>query len=441
MELLSLGLNHATAPLALREKLAFSSTDLPNVLGHLRGQFTEQPGLLPEVALLSTCNRTELYCASPATPLLADRLCDWLGAVAGVAQRDLSQHLYRYCADDSVRHAFRVASGLDSMVLGEPQILGQMKDAARAAQQAGSMGTLLHQLFQRTFMVAKEVRSSTEIGAHSVSMAAACVRLAERIFGDIGGRQVLLIGAGEMIELCAAHIAAQHPARIVVANRTLERAQRVADRYAAQTVALKDIPDILPQFDMVVSCTASSLPIVGLGMVARAIKARKRRPMMMVDLAVPRDIESEVAELSDVYLYTVDDLAAVVAEGRDARMASIAQAEAIINSRVRDFNAWLAARKVLPALHALRNDADSLRRDELARARKMLARGDSADAVLEQLSRGLTAKLLHGPMQMLSEGRADEKLAQTLANLHKRTVFDAPADQGGDRKSTEGHHS
>jgi glutamyl-tRNA reductase len=433
MELLALGLNHSSAPVALRERLAFPANALEGTLAHLQSNFADSPALLSEVALVSTCNRTELYVATAKDGVTQERLTQWLSQVSSVRERELAQHLYKLRGDASVRHAFRVASGLDSMVLGEPQILGQMKDAARAAQRAGSLGTLLHQLFQRTFKVAKEVRSTTEIGAHSVSMAAAAVRLGQRIFGDLSESHVLLVGAGEMIELNAAHFAAQHPKSLTVANRTAERAEALAAAHGGNTILLKELPDQLHRFDIVVSCTAASLPIIGLGMVARASKARRRRPMMVVDLAVPRDVEPEVAQLDDVYLYTVDDLGAVVSEGRDARAASVAQAEAIIDARVRDFTAWLSARRSLPLLHALKNDAEALRREELARAAKLIARGEDVSAVLEQLSRGLTNKLLHGPMQVLSEGRADERVVQVVANLHKHAAQDS--------KSSDAHNS
>jgi glutamyl-tRNA reductase len=433
MELFALGLNHSSAPVALRERLAFPANALEGTLSHLQTNFADSPRLLSEVALLSTCNRTELYVATAKDGATQERLMHWLTRVGNIRERELAPHLYSLQGDASVRHAFRVASGLDSMMLGEPQILGQMKDAARAAERAGSMGTLLHQLFQRTFKVAKEVRSTTEIGAHSVSMAAAAVRLSQRIFGDLSGSNVLLVGAGEMIELNATHFAAQHPKSLTVANRTPERAQALATQHNGSTILLKDLPEHLHRFDIVVSCTAASLPIIGLGMVARASKARRRKPIMMIDLAVPRDVEPEVGQLDDVYLYTVDDLGAVVSEGRDARAASVAQAEFIIDARVRDFTTWLNARRSLPLLHALKNDADALRRQELTRAAKLLARGEDVSAVLEQLSRGLTNKLLHGPMQVLSEGRADERIVQVVANLHKHAAQDS--------KSSDAHNS
>jgi glutamyl-tRNA reductase len=430
MQLLTIGLNHTSAPIAVREQLVFNAPELPQTLAMLRGAFIDAPALLSEVALVSTCNRTEVYCATAAAESSGQRLTQWLAQVAQVSVDELRSHLYRHRADASVRHAFRVASGLDSMVLGEPQILGQMKTAARAAHDAGSMGTLLHQLFQRTFKVAKEVRTTTEIGMHSVSMAVACVRLAQRIFGNLSQCNVLLVGAGEMIELVATHLAAQHPARLVVANRTVERAQRLSERFRGEAVALKNLPEILPDFDVVITCTAASLPIIGLGMVARAVKARKRKPIMMVDLAVPRDIEPEVADLSDVYLYTIDALGQIVTEGREARAASVAQAEAIIDLRVCDFNTWLNARRLLPYLHSLKNDVENLRKTELELAKRHLARGEAAEVVLEKLTRNLSNKLLHGPIHVLSEGRADDTTVKLIGNLHKRAINSALKTEG-----------
>jgi glutamyl-tRNA reductase len=320
-----------------------------------------------------------------------------------------------------VRHAFRVASGLDSMVLGEPQILGQMKDAVRQAQAAGGLGTYLHQMFQRTFAVAKEVRSTTEIGAHSVSMAAASVRLAQRIFGSIAEQHVLFIGAGEMIELCATHFAAQTPKSVTIANRTLERGETLAHRFNGKAIRLADLPDQLAKFDIVISCTASSLPIIGLGMVERAVKARRHKPMFMVDLAVPRDIEAEVGGQNDVFLYTVDDLGAAVKAGVENRQAAVAQAEAIIETRVQSFMHWLDSRSVVPVIQELHESSEALRLAELERARKLLARGEDIDIVLDALSRGLTAKFLHGPQQALHLADGDERarLATLLPQLFR----------------------
>jgi glutamyl-tRNA reductase len=301
------------------------------------------------------------------------------------------------------------------MVLGETQILGQMKDAVRSASEAGALGTYLNQLFQRTFAVAKEVRGNTAVGAQSVSMAAAAVRLAQRIFDKISSQRVLFIGAGEMIDLCATHFAAQEPREIVIANRTIERGAKLAERVKGRAIPLADLPARMHEFDIIVSCTASTLPIIGLGAVERAVKARRRRPIFMVDLAVPRDIEPEVAELQDVFLYTVDDLGAIVREGNASRQAAVAQAEAIIETRVQSFMQWLDARSVVPVIRHMHTQADALRRAELERAMKMLSRGDDPAAVLETLSQSLTNKLIHGPTHALNRASSEERA--TLVEL------------------------
>ena len=391
--LFTLGLNHQTAPLAVRERVVFHVERLQEALGELKR------GLAREAAILSTCNRTELY-VSGERP---DELAQWLAHYHRLGAADLQQYLYTLPNEQAVRHTFRVASGLDSMVIGEPQILGQMKEAARAAESAGTLGSLLHRLFQRSFAVAKEVRSTTRIGAASVSMAAAAVKLAARIFPSLKDQSVLLIGAGEMIELTATHFAAQAPARITVANRTLERAERLAARFNAHAIELRSLGEQLHAYDIVVSCTASSLPILGKGLVERALRARRRRPMFMVDLAVPRDIEQEAGELDDVFLYTVDDLAGIVNANLDSRRAALEQAEAIIDTQVGRFMQWMQLREGVPLIRALREEADAARREELERALKALQRGEDPAAVLDALSRALTNKLLHGPTQALSE--------------------------------------
>jgi glutamyl-tRNA reductase len=303
-------------------------------------------------------------------------------------------------------------------VLGEPQILGQMKDAVRVADQAGALGTTLNQLFQRSFAVAKEVRTSTEIGAHSISMAAAAVRLAGQLFEDMGKIRVLFVGAGEMIELSATHFAARNPKGIAIANRTLERGERLASRFGGEVMRLADLPDRLHEFDAVISCTASTLPIIGLGAVERALKARRHRPMFMVDLAVPRDIEPEVKALEDVYLYTVDDLAGVVQTGQASRQAAVEQAEAIIDAGVQSFLHWMDQRGSVPLIQQLNAQADEWRAMELARARKLLAKGENVDAVLEAMSKGLTQKMLHGAMAELHAGDADARQRASAAIQH-----------------------
>ncbi len=426
MQLLAVGLNHTTAPVSLREKVAFPADQLGQAVASACAWFgnTADSARGQETAILSTCNRTEIYGASANDGNIdtaLDATAHFVADYHKLPYSDLRPYLYALPQDEAVRHAFRVASGLDSMVLGEPQILGQMKDAVRQAEAAGGLGTYLHQMFQRTFAVAKEVRTTTEIGAHSVSMAAAAVRLSERIFDKLSEQHVLFIGAGEMIELCATHFAAQHPKTLTIANRTLERAEQLAHRLGGKTMRLGELPDQLAHYDIVVSCTASSLPIIGLGMVERAIKTRRHKPVVMVDLAVPRDIESEVARLSDVFLYTVDDLGAAVQIGIENRQSAVAQAEAIIETRVQAFMQWLDGRAVVPLIRDLHETSEQLRRAEVERARKLLARGEDIDAVLEALSKGLTAKFLHGPQQALHSADADERarLAQLLPQLFR----------------------
>ncbi|HWT27951.1 MAG TPA: glutamyl-tRNA reductase [Methylophilaceae bacterium] len=412
MHLFTVGVNHTTAPLSIREHVAFQNEQLGQALRDLTQRHKVQ-----EAAILSTCNRTELYC-NTEDPQAA---LDWLAHYHHLNPQNIQPYTYLYPHKDAVKHAFRVASGLDSMVLGEPQILGQMKQAVRIAEHAGTLGTLLHKLFQRTFAVAKEVRTSTDIGASSLSMAAASVKLAQKIFGNLAGQHVLFIGAGEMIELCAEHFAVQKPASMTVANRSLERGTELAARFEGKAMLLADLPERLAEFDIVVTSTASQLPIVGLGMVERAIKHRKHRPMFMVDLAVPRDIEPEAAELDDVFLYTVDDLAQVVQEGLGNRKEAAAEAEAIIALRVENFMHWLKNRDAVPTIRALRDQAERLRRTELEKAQKLLARGEDPTAVLEALSNALTNKLLHGPSHALNNHGAQdhEQLDALMRQLYQ----------------------
>ena len=406
----TLGINHHSAPLAIRERVAFNAEKLHQALADLTHS---RP--VSEVAILSTCNRTEIYCTAE-TP---DVVIDWLANYHKVERSEIAPYLYTHGQPEAIRHAFRVASGLDSMVIGEPQILGQMKDAVRVAEESGTLGTQLHKLFQRSFSVAKEVRSTTAIGANIVSMAAAGVHLAERIFESVAGQRILFIGAGEMIELCAAHFCAQQPKQVTIANRTVERGRALAERYNGTAIRLDELAEHMARHDIVVSCTASPLPIIGLGMVERAVKARRHRPIFMVDLAVPRDIEEEVGELDDVFLYTVDDLALIVESGLESRQAAVVEAEAIITSRVHDFIGWLEARDTVPVIRSLRDSAERMRRHEIEHAVKQLAKGEPADKVLEHLSHRLTNKLLHAPTQALNlaEGPERAELQAAAARL------------------------
>jgi len=412
MALWALGLNHTTAPLDLRGRFAFAVDKMGPTITTLRSAFA--PG--NEVAILSTCNRTEIYCAGDEAQM--HQTLAWLAQSGGVSTDALTDHTYALLEADAARHAFRVASGLDSMVLGEPQILGQMKDAVRAASEAGALGTTLNQLFQRSFAVAKEVRSSTEIGAHSISMAAAAVRLASQLFEDLSKIRILFVGAGEMIELAATHFAARNPKAIAIANRTLERGEKLAGRFGGEVMRLADLPNRLHEFDAVISCTASTLPLIGLGAVERALKQRRHRPMFMVDLAVPRDIEPEVKALEDVYLYTVDDLATVVQTGQANRQAAVAQAEAIIDAGVQSFLHWMDQRGTVPLIRQLNSQAEAWREAELARARKLLARGEDVEAVLQAMAKGLTQKMLHGAMAELHTGDAPSRERASQAIQH-----------------------
>ena len=402
MAVWALGINHTSAPVDLRGRFAFALDQIGPTLRGLR----ETVARHPETAILSTCNRTEIYCATPQVGD-ADALShtfNWLAQRGDVAPDVLRRHAYTLKDEAAARHAFRVASGLDSMVLGEPQILGQMKDAVRVANEAGALGSTLNQLFQRSFAVAKEVRTATEIGAHSISMAAAAVRLAGQLFEDLSEIRVLFVGAGEMIELAATHFAAQQPKSITIVNRSLERGEKLASRFHGEAMRLADLPERLHEFDAVVSCTASTLPLIGLGAVERALKRRRHRPMFMVDLAVPLDIEPEVKALQDVYLYTLDDLAKVVQTNQAHRQAAVAQAEVIIDAGVQNFMHWVGRRAHVPLIQRLSAQADEWRAAEIARAKRRLARGEDVDAVLDGLTRGLTQKMLHGPMTGLQAG-------------------------------------
>jgi glutamyl-tRNA reductase len=396
MPLIALGLNHLTAPVNLREQVAFDADAAGAALRELR----REPGV-EEALILSTCNRTELYVGVAAGAEQAPQA--WLNRHHRLTPGRLEEFLYRHEEDAAVRHMFRVATGLDSMVLGEPQILGQVKDAYQLAREAQALGAPLDRLLQHTFAVAKRVRTDTRIGAHTVSVAFTAVRLAEQVFTDLKQACVLLIGAGDTIELAARHLADKQVRRLIVANRTLENAQDLAGRYGGYAIALADLPHHLAEADIVIASTASRQPVVSRALVEQAIAARKRRPMFMVDIAVPRDIDPDVASLEDVYLYGIDDLQQVIDGNRRSREAAAREAETIIELQVDRYMAWRRALTLRNPAIDLRQHAERYRDEVLVKAQAMLARGKSPDEALAFLANTLTNKLLHHPSARLRE--------------------------------------
>jgi glutamyl-tRNA reductase len=405
MTILTLGLNHKTAPVDIRERLSFG----PDVIvGALRTMTEQTPA--SEAVILSTCNRTELYCAADEREG-ETHLRNWLGRFHGIEPQLFAPHLYVHHDRDSVRHLLRVASGLDSMVLGEPQILGQVKAAFQTACDSGSAGRMLGRLFQHTFSVAKQVRTDTAIGSSPVSVAFAAVSLARQIFSDLTKQTALLIGAGETVELAARHLHQHGIGRIIVANRTVERAHSVAAQFDGYAISLTELANHLPEADIVIASTASPLPVLGKGVVERALKKRRHRPMFLVDIAVPRDIEPEVGQLSDVYLYTVDDLQGVVDEGMRSRQHASEQAMEIVDLHTEEFMAWMRSLDALSLIQDYRSRAEHTRDAMVERAQRQLAAGKPADEVICQLAHTLTNKLLHSPSVRLRragrEGQSD----------------------------------
>ncbi len=421
MTLLAFGINHKTAPVAIREKVAFAPDKLETALQDLLLRTA-----VNEAAIVSTCNRTELYCNLPDADS-ADVIA-WFRTYHSLSAEELDPYIYTHLDNQAVQHILRVASGLDSLVLGEPQILGQIKDAYHTASQAGTIGHLLNRLFQHTFSVAKEVRTDTAIGSSPVSVAFAAVSLAKQIFSDLNEHTALLIGAGDTIDLVARHLNEQGIKHLIVANRTVERAMTLAGQFMhSEAIALPDIPSRLPEADIIISSTASPLPILGKGAVERALKARKHRPMFMVDIAVPRDIEPEVGDLSDVYLYTVDDLHEVIEEGRQSREEAAEQAQEIIENQVEHYMGWLRSLEAVDTIRSYREQAEHLRDEAIQTARRQLAAGKSPELVVAELGRILTQKLLHQPTVQMNraafEGREELlALARELFNLKDNDV-------------------
>jgi glutamyl-tRNA reductase len=418
----TLGINHTTAPLAMRERFAFNADVLGRHLHELsdvlnaRLPFDNFSNNKNELALFSTCNRTEIYCA--ADPALIRTSVAWLARIGQIDEDQLLRHAYIHESNQAVRHTFCVASGLDSMALGETQVLGQLKQATRIAHEEGALGATLSQLFDRSFGIAKEVRTKTAIGKGHVSFPATGVKLAAEVFDDFSQLSILLVGAGEMISLCAAHFGAKNPHSMVIANRTMERSAHIAARYGADIMRLSELPDRLHEFDIVICCTASILPLIGLGAVKTAMQQRNNRAMFLLDLAVPRDIEHEVNDLLNVHLYTVDDLAEHVMQDQASRNLAAEDARVIVDTGVRSFMRWMQGRRQVPLIRELLEQTDTWRQDELQKARKMLANGIDPEHALQALSNRLTKKLIHGAFSELHSGDINARARAEMAIRH-----------------------
>ena len=402
MSLITLGINHKTAPLELRERLAFTPQTLPEALQSLK-----KLAHIEEASILSTCNRTELYCVTSEDNDRA--IIQWFSHFHGLDEDQIKEHLYLHAHEETIRHAMEVASGLDSMVLGEPQIAGQMKDAYAMANENGTIGLLLGKLYQRAFAVSKQVRTDTDIGSSPVSVAFAAVSLAKQIFGDLSQTTVLMVGAGETIELAARHLHSQGVNKIIIANRSVERAQKLADEFQGEAISLQSISEHLHRSDIVIASTASPLPIIGKGTVERALKKRKHEPIFMVDLAVPRDVEPEVNELDDVYLYSVDDLQSVIAENMENRMQAAEQAREIIDVQVSHFLDWQKSLGAVDIIAQVRQNTQDISSEVLNKAKKQLAAGQNAEEVLDFLANTLTNKFLHQPCTKLRQASQEER--------------------------------
>jgi glutamyl-tRNA reductase len=421
MSILIVGVNHKTAPVSIREKVAFSPDSLPHALQAAHG-------IAPECLILSTCNRTELYAVAHPQQSV-DTLIEWLAAWHNIPVAQLQPYLQIHAQDAAVRHTLRVACGLDSLVLGEPQILGQLKTALQAASDNTTIGNQLNRLMQHAFSTAKRVRTQTSIGANPVSVAFAAVSLAKQIFSKLEKQTALLIGAGETIELVGKHLAANHIGKIIVANRSVDKAQKLAAEYGGKGIGLPELADHLPLADIIISSTAAPVPILGKGAVERALKIRKHRPMFMVDIAVPRDIEQEVAQLDDVYLYTVDDLQSVIEENLQSRRAAAEQAEGMVLEEVDSFMAWLRAQDHMSTIREYRARTDSIRQETFDKAISLLHNGKSPEEALQFLAHTLANKLSHDATQAMNHAarNGDHTLLE-----HARTLFNlSTSDDNG----------
>lgn len=402
MTLLALGINYTTAPVSVRERLAFPEEILRDAVTDLWQQQD-----ISEAAILSTCNRTEIYCTTQDQGI--DSVIDWISRNRQLKQAEFQPYLYAHTDNALIRHIFRVASGLESMILGEPQILGQMKTAYQTASQAGTLGKNLGKLFQHTFSTAKKVRTDTAIGSSSVSVAFAAVQLSKQIFDDLSQQTAVLIGAGETIELTARHLHQNGIGRIIIANRTYDKAHTLASQFNGYAIALSELPLHIAEADIIVSSTASQLPILGKGLVESAITKRKHKPIFMVDLAVPRDIEPEVAKLNDVFLYTVDDLQNIIKDNLNSRRQAAEQAEEIIDTNVEHFLSWMKAQTVQSTIVDYRQQASVLQQESLKKALASLQNGGSPEDIMQQLAHTLTNKLTHTPCTQLRKASENER--------------------------------
>ncbi|WP_312984663.1 glutamyl-tRNA reductase [Atlantibacter sp.] len=402
MTLLALGINHKTAPISLRERVTFSPETLDQALESLLAQPMVQGGVV-----LSTCNRTELYLSVEQQDDLHERLVRWLCDYHQLDEAEVRNSLYWHHDNDAVSHLMRVASGLDSLVLGEPQILGQVKKAFSDSQRGHTQSSELERMFQKSFSVAKRVRTETEIGASAVSVAFAACTLARQIFESLSKVTVLLVGAGETIELAARHLREHNVSKMIIANRTRERAQRLADEVGADVIELSEIDERLKDADIIISSTASPLPIIGKGMVERALKARRNQPMLLVDIAVPRDVEPEVGKLANAYLYSVDDLQSIIQHNLAQRKAAAVQAETIVAQEASEFMAWMRAQGATETIREYRSQAEQVRDDLTARAIAALQQGGDAEAIMQDLAWKLTNRLIHAPTKSLQQAARD----------------------------------
>lgn len=411
MTIVALGINHKTASVELRERVAFSPEQINDALN----QLCHQNGV-NEAVVVSTCNRTELYCIlENQQPQV---LIDWLAEFHKISEAELSQHIYQHQDFSAIQHLMRVSVGLDSLVLGEPQILGQIKQAYAKAKQAGVVNALLERLFQKCFSVAKQVRTETDIGASAVSVAYAAVNLAKHIYGNLEPTKVLLIGAGETIELVARHLYQNGCQYMTVANRTLSRAENLATEFNAKVVPLARVPESLIEADIVISSTASTLPIIGKGMVEQALKARRYKPMLLVDIAVPRDIESQVAELNDAYLYSVDDLQEIVNQNMESRERAAAEAENIIVDKANEFVTWRNTLDSVDIIRSYRENIEQIKLELVQKAQGQLKSGKEPEKVLNELANKLANRIIHSPTKAIKQAAEDDDIAK-LAQIKK----------------------